>query len=38
MGELGVEAKDAIPALTKMKLDPDSATRDAVAEALKKIK
>jgi HEAT repeat protein len=38
LGELGVRAKDAIPVLTKLKLDPDSTTREAAAEALKKIK
>jgi HEAT repeat protein len=37
LADLGVEARDAIPALTALKRNPDQATRDAAAEALKKI-
>jgi HEAT repeat protein len=37
LGGLGVEGKDAIPTLKKLKVDPDMATREAAAEALKKI-
>jgi hypothetical protein len=38
LASLGVEAKDAIPLLTKLKLNPDARTRDEANEALKKIK
>jgi HEAT repeat protein len=37
LGELGVDAKDAIPTLKKLKLDPDKTTRETVEAALKKI-
>jgi hypothetical protein len=36
LGDLGVAAKDAIPILKRLKVDPDMATRNA-ADALKKI-
>jgi HEAT repeat protein len=37
LGELGVDAKDAIPDLTKLKTDSDKDTREAAIDALKKI-
>jgi HEAT repeat protein len=37
LGELGPMAKDAIPALKKLKLDSDEKVRDAAGEALEKV-
>jgi HEAT repeat protein len=37
LGELGAAAREAVPVLTALKRDPDMATRDAAAAALKKI-
>jgi HEAT repeat protein len=38
LGKLGPDAKDALPVLTKLKLDPDKAVRDAAAAAIGLIK
>lgn len=38
LGKLGVDAEDAIPALTKLKLDPDKEVREAASNAIELIK
>jgi HEAT repeat protein len=38
LGKLGADAKDAVPVLTKLKLDSDRAVRDAAAAAIELIK
>jgi hypothetical protein len=38
LGKLGPDAKDAVPLLTKLKLDPDKEVRDVAAAALDQIK